>query len=363
MIRQALITTLTSTGVSLGATTAHEQRYAALLCARFALDHVRMTNSGTEANLHALAGARHFTGRRRVVVFAGAYHGGVLSFPISIGADGPCASAAANVVDGADFVVAPRYNDAAAAADLIAATDDLAAVLVEPMQGAGGCIPASREFLAAVQAAASAKGALLILDEVMTSRLAPYGLGAEIMMGLQVRPDLVTLGKYLGGGLAFGAFGGREDVMAVYDPRREGALAHSGTFNNNTLVMAAGYAGLREVYTPEVCVAFNERGDRFRERLGRVAKGTRLGVTGRGSLIGLHFTEDGVEDIRCGEDVKGKERTDLRDLFWFEMLEAGFWTTRRGFISLMLDTPEADLDAFVEAVRAFLERHRDVMMV
>ncbi|GAB1317084.1 Glutamate-1-semialdehyde-aminomutase protein [Madurella fahalii] len=353
-IRQAILSTLDATGLSLGATTAHEQRYASLLCARFRLARVRTTNSGTEANLHALAGARRFTGRRKVVVFSGGYHGAVLSFP-----DG---RPAPNAVDPADFVVAPRYNHVPSALDAIAAAaadNDLAAVLVEPMQGSAGCIPATAEFLAAVQDAAHARGALFILDEVMTSRLAPHGLGVE--MGL--RPDLVTMGKYLGGGLAFGAFGGREDVMAVYDPRVEGALAHSGTFNNNTLVMRAGLAGLREVYTPEVCVRFREIGDNFRERLRGVARGTRMSFTGRGSLIGLHFTEDGTEDIRCKEDIKGKVRTDLRDLFWFEMLEAGFWTTRRGFIAMILDTPQSELDAFVGAVTQFLERHRDLMMV
>jgi glutamate-1-semialdehyde 2,1-aminomutase len=127
--------------------------------------------------------------------------------------------------------------------------------------------------------------------------------------------------------------------------------------------MCAGAAVLRGVYTPEVCVRFNEKGDRFRERLEEVARGSRLSLTGRGSLIGLHFTEDGVEEISCGGDVKGKERADLRDLFWFEMLEAGFWTTRRGFIAMILGTQDEELDRFVEAVKGFLERHRDIMMV
>jgi glutamate-1-semialdehyde 2,1-aminomutase len=351
LIRETLLSTFDSTGVSLGASTAHEQAFAELLCARFRLARVRMTNSGTEANLHALAGARHFTGRRKVVVFSGGYHGGVLSFP-----DG---RPAANVVDQADFVVAPRYNDVASAVETISAVGDLAAVLVEPVQGAGGCIPATREFLMAVRDAARAKGALFILDEVMTSRLAPGGLGVE--MGLE--PDLVTLGKYLGGGLAFGAFGGRENVMALYDPRIEGGLAHSGTFNNNTLVMATGRAALERIYTPEVCEGFNRSADEFRRKLSSLSKGTRLCFTGCGSLIGFHFTDDGRDEVLCGEDINGKERKDLRDLFWFEMLEAGFWTVRRGYIALILETSEAELDAFVEAVRAFLNRHHDIMLV
>ncbi|AEO60298.1 hypothetical protein MYCTH_2309422 [Thermothelomyces thermophilus ATCC 42464] len=353
--------TLEETGVSLGATTQHEQALAAELCARFRLARVRMTNSGTEANLHALAAARHVTGRRRVVVFSGAYHGAVLSFPNDHAGDaGDAAPAPApNTVDRADFVVVPRYNDLALARRVIEAADDLAAVLVEPVQGAAGCIPGGREFLAGVREAARSKGAVFILDEVKTSRLAPHGLGAELGLG----PDLVTLGKYIGGGLAFGAFGGREEVMRAYDPRVRGSLAHSGTFNNNTLAMSVGRTVLADVYTPDVCVRFNHKGDRFRERLAEVARGSRLSFTGRGSLIGLHFTEDGTEEITCREDVNRKQRTDLRDLFWFEMLEAGFWITRRGVIALILETPDEELDRFVEAVKNFLERHRDIMMV
>ena len=313
-----------------------------------------MANTGTEANLHALAAARHVTGRRKVLVFSGGYHGSVLAF-----AGG---APAANTVDKGDFVVVPRYNDLALAREVIASVvpeGGLAAVLVEAVQGAGGVIPGDGEFLRGLREAAREVGALFVLDEVMTSRLAPEGLG----VGMGLEPDLVTLGKYLGGGLAFGAFGGREEVMAVYDPRVEGGLAHSGTFNNNTLAMCAGHAALKEVYTEEVCVRFNEGGDAFRERLSAMARGTRLSFTGRGSLIGLHFTEDGVEDIRCGEDLKGRERPDLRDLFWFEMLEAGFWTTRRGMIAMILGTPDEELDRFVAAVTEFVARHRDIMVV
>jgi glutamate-1-semialdehyde 2,1-aminomutase len=125
--------------------------------------------------------------------------------------------------------------------------------------------------------------------------------------------------------------------------------------------MCVGEKVLGEVYTPEVCVGFNERGDKFRERLREVAKGSRVSFTGRGSLIGLHFTDDGVKDIACGEDIKGQVRPDLRDLFWFEILEAGFWTTRRGLIAMILGTPDDELDRFVEAVKGFLGRHRDIM--
>jgi len=100
-------------------------------------------------------------------------------------------------------------------------------------------------------------------------------------MGL--RPDLTTLGKYLGGSLAFGAFGGRRDIMAVFDPRSPGgALPHSGTFNNNTVTIRAGYAGLKHVHTPQVAEELNDRGQALLEKLQAVSKGTQLCFTGRG---------------------------------------------------------------------------------
>lgn len=309
-----------------------------------------MTNTGTEANLHALAAARHYTGKKKVVVFNGGYHGACFSFGGG--------QAAPNTADKGAFVVVQNYGDDEAAAEArrvieeTAREGDLAAVLVEGMQGAGGCLPGSKEFLLAAQEAAKNTGAIFILDEVMTSRLAPNGLGQELGLSL----DLVTLGKYLGGGFSFGAFGGRKEIMdSVYDPRVKGSLAHSGTFNNNTMTMCAGFAGLNQVFTEEVCVELNRVGDDLRVRLNGVAKGTRLRFTGRGSLIGLHFRENGT--------FESQERADLRDLFWFVMLEEGFWITRRGFIAMMLDTPKEELDRFVDAVGRFLERHTGIMMV
>jgi glutamate-1-semialdehyde 2,1-aminomutase len=110
----------------------------------------------------------------------------------------------------------------------------------------------------------------------MTSRVGPSGLQA--VLGL--KPDLTTFGKYLSGGLAFGAFGGRGDIMAIYDPRLPNSLADSG----NTLVMHAGYIGLSEIWKPEVAVEFNHLGDYFRAELEKVSKGTKMSVTGRGAM-------------------------------------------------------------------------------
>lgn len=194
-------------------------------------------------------------------------------------------------------------------------------------------------------------GVLVILDEVMTSRISPSGLAG--MLGLE--PDLKTFGKYLGGGLAFGAFGGRADIMAVFDPRLKGSVAHSGTFNNNTLVTHAGCAGLEKVYTPEVARGFTEAGNHLLARLNQVTQGTKMCFTGQGTLMACHFPKNGARTIHRGGDVE--EVDALKDLFWFEMLEQGFWMARRGFMALILDTPQSELDRFVAAVETFVSKN------
>lgn len=209
-------------------------------------------------------------------------------------------------------------------------------------------------------------GVIFILDEVMTSRLAPGGL-AELY---QLRTDLRTLGKYLGGGLAFGAFGGRADIMSAYDPRPSAAthprqstlntsIAPHGTFNNSTLAMYAGHAGLTQAYTPEICRELNAQGDWLRNELASVTKGTKMCFTGLGAILGSHFTEQGLQALSKDTD----EDWTLKQLFWFEMMEAGFWLTRRGLYSLVLGTPKEELSRFVNRVSAFLDRHQALVRV
>ena len=305
-IRQAL-----ADGTTLGAPNRYETQLAAAICGRFpSIELIRFCNSGTEANVMALSLARAATGRRKIVVFEGGYHGGVLYFhhggsPLNFPAP---------------FVVGD-YNDPAAA-ELV--DEDTAAVLVEPMLGSGGAIPGDRAFLQALRDAARDHGALLIFDEVMTSRLAWGGL-QEV---LAITPDLTTLGKYLGGGLAFGAFGGRRDLMELFDPSRPDALPHAGTFNNAVLTMAAGAAGLTQVLTRDEIARLNALGDRLREH--SAALGVR--ATGYGSMVGLH---------------------DVEHVF-FGMLERGYSYARRGFVALSLPLTEEDVDGFADALAAEL---------
>ncbi len=341
VIRAALDRALDG-GINYGASNLVEAQFARAVCDRFGLERVRFTNSGTEANLLAISLARIFTGRKRVLVFDGGYHGAVFGF----------AGGGSPINAPFDYVVAP-YNDIDATRALI--SDDIAAVILEPMIGSGGCIAAEPAFLAMLRAETTAHGALLILDEVMTSRLAPGGL--QSVHG--VKPDLTTFGKYIGGGMSFGAFGGRGDIMDLFDPRRPDALPHAGTFNNNVLTMNAGLTGLTEIYTPEAARALNARGDALRERLNALCRAADAPVqfTGIGSMLAVHTMRG---PIRTPADAT-KANAKLKELFFFDMLAQGIWLARRGMMTLCLPIGDAECDALANAVEEFLASRKSLM--
>lgn len=345
-IIQALHGALDS-GLVLGGPNEYEARLAELMCARFpAVDLVRFCNSGTEGNMMCLSLARAITGRPRVLAFNGGYHGGLFSF----------AGGSASPMNAAGDVVLGDYNDAEGARALIREHgEQLAAVILEPMMGSAGCIPAEADFLAVLREGCDATGALLLFDEVMTSRLAPGGMQERT----GVRPDLVAFGKYLGGGVSFGAFGGREDLMERLDPSRPAALVHSGTFNNNVLTMAAGLAGLEKVLTPEAAKRLNDGGDRLRDRLQATAdeRGIPARIMGIGSMICIHLQ---AEPIRRPADTAATP-DDKRKLLHLELMLRGFYIARRGFMSLSLALEPGDHDDFVTAFGEILDEHRGVL--
>lgn len=325
-------------GLSLGAHNTYEARFAATLIERFpALELVRFTNSGTEANLMAVSLARVVKQRPAIAVAVGGYHGGLLYF----GGGGSPVNAPY------DVVLLP-YNDTQESLTLISDNAErLAAVVIEPVMGSAGCIPATADYLHGLREITTAKDVLLIADEVMTSRLGPHGALAEH----GITPDLMTLGKYLGGGLSFGAFGGRRDLMQRFDPASPQALPHAGTFNNNVLTMAAGLAGLTEVLDDDVIIALNDRGDRFRASLHSAVRDFGWCATGSGSMIGLHPVHG---PVHSPSDLSSAD-TQLRELLFLELLERGWYIAMRGFMSLSLDITDDDTDGFVHAVSDILE--------
>ena len=313
------VSTALQAGFALGATHEREIVLAELLCQRFdALERVRFTNSGTEANLMAIGTAIHHTGKSGVGVFERAYHGGVLSFDHG-----------AHPLNVPHRFIIAQFNDIDGL-DRLFADQDLGCVLVEAVQGAGGCIPATDAFLHELQRRCRQHGVLLILDEVMTSRLDPGG--AQRLYGIE--PDLMTLGKYVGGGMTFGAFGGRAGVMDAFEPAAGGTLTQAGTFNNNVVTMTAAITALTELLDDDKLMAVNRRGDRLRTALAKTfdRHGLAMTVTGRGSMLNVHADDDR-----------------LLELFFHRMLADGHYLARRGFMALSFEITDSHIDDLVAA--------------
>ena len=375
-------------GWNFGAESLYEKELASKVTKRFAaggVDLVRFTNSGTEANTLAVGTAIHWTGgRRKVLVFSNSYHGATMFFPMDLcrwvhfmsSAPRP-PPLASNLPH--DFVMAPYNNipETKAITDNLPA-DSLAAIMVEAVQGGSGCRPATREFLLYLRETATELGALFIIDEVMTSRLGPSGVLATL--GLEA--DLMSLGKWIGGGMTFGAFGGRRDIMEVYNPGRGSkTLWHPGTFNNNVFSMSTGIVGL-DIYNEQKVNEFNARGDRMKAGLTKLLLETglypqehaehlqdireidsfegetrlytgddqliplpRVLISGRGTMLNLRFT--------------GTDASEWHSLYYHFMLDQGIYMASRGYTPMNLEITDEDVDMFVGAVRKFITIHLD----
>jgi glutamate-1-semialdehyde 2,1-aminomutase len=333
-------------GVSLSSLNTKEVELAELIAQRIpSMEQIRFCNSGSEAVLFAAQVARHATNRPKLLVFNGCYHGGFMTYgpvdpPLSISF--PLIKATYNEVAGTRAVL--RAN-----------APDIAAVLVEPIMGAGGAIPATTEFLNMLREETRRAGIVLIFDEVMSSRLAPGGV-----QGLRgISPDMTTLGKFWGGGFAFGAFGGARDFMRHLDSTAGGVLSQGGTFNNNVVAMSAGLVGARDVYTPEACLRLNSLGDSLRLQLNALGRSLGIGfqATGLGGVLNTHWHDAIITEPSMVESPTSP----LRRLFQLEMIERGYFVAQRGMINLSLPMKEADTKGFVGAVREYLTRNADLL--
>ncbi|KAM0745651.1 PLP-dependent transferase [Meredithblackwellia eburnea MCA 4105] len=339
LIKRTIVDALED-GIQLGAHTKAESNFASLIQKRFpSMELVRFANSGTEANLLAISTAIRFTGRRKVVVFEGGYHGSLLSHFQKNETAGAAQSNAALSVP-YDFHVA-RYNDISELKLVFSEfSSEIAAVIVEPMLGAGGCIPGNPDFLHSIRKLCTESGTVLIFDEVQTARLS---VGGRQKL-LDLNPDITTLGKFFGGGFAFGCFGGRKDIMSLFDSRVEGAVSHGGTFNNSILTLKCGAVALEHLLTPQRLQLLNEKGDELRNNLNRLFSETSspFEITGLGSINQLHCT------------MLGEQSRKGLDLLFFKLLEKGFWIAQRGLLALSFENNSEQLDEFVRAIEECL---------
>src|SRR5215213_7959606 len=286
-----------------------QTRLAQIIVDRVAsVDMVRFCNSGSEAVMNALRAARAFTNRDLIVKMEGGYHGTYDDVEVSVRPDpgdpaaGPDRAPTAllgtrgvpeNTID--NVLVTP-LNDIEAVERLMRERGtDVAAVIIEPVMGSSGMLPADRAFLEALRVLTLELDALLIFDEVMSFRLEPGGMQQHY----RVRPDLTTFAKIIGGGFPVGGFGGRSSVMEQFDPLRPAPLWQSGTFNGNLITMVAGVAAM-EAYTPAEVGRINALGERLRDGLRAALQdaGVPAAVTGYGSFAGVHLGATAVHTYR-----------------------------------------------------------------
>ncbi len=348
-VHQAMVTQA-SQGTVHGTANELQVQLAELLRKRVpSVERIRFCNSGTEATLFALRAAKAFTGKPKIMKMEGGYHGSHDQVAVAM-APPYGTNATAGLSPGAlSEVLLGSFNDLEVTATLIRQhRDELAAVIVEPMMGAAGAIPAEPAFLEGLRAVTAECGVLLVLDEIITFRLG-FG-GIQERYGIQ--PDLTTFGKIIGGGLAVGAFGGRADIMATYDPTRPGAIVHSGTYNGNAATMAAGQKTL-ELFDREAVTRLNQAGDDLRARLNETldAAGIDGIVAGIGSVLQLHFM---AAPLRNARDANRGDRRLLR-LMHLSLLNRGvFAAARQMYVLSTAMTPET-LDQFVRHFTAALQ--------
>ena len=343
-------------GLSFGAATEREVEMAELICNIVpSVEMVRMVNSGTEAVMSAIRAARGFTGRDKLVKFAGCYHGhtdamlvkagsGVMTqgLPGSSGVPQGCTK---------DTLTA-TYNDLGSVEALFEANpNEIAAVIVEPVGANMGVVLPEPGFLEGLRAICDANGALLIFDEVITGFRLQLD-GAQGFYG--VRPDLTTFGKIIGGGMPVGAYGGRRDIMSMVAPT--GPVYQAGTLSGNPVAMAAGLAQLKLLRdTPDLYAKLNRAGDEFFTMLDGILNdaGVPHCLNHVGSLGSVFFTPEKVSNYA------GAQTSDTgKYMAYFKhMLDSGVYLAPSQFEAMFLSTAhtEADLQRTLDAVREFVK--------
>ncbi len=342
-------------GTSFGIPTELETQIAELACSMAPnVDQIRFVNSGTEACMSAVRLARGYTNREKIIKFSGCYHGHSDAFLIEAGS-GAITFGSPNspgVTSGtAKDTLLACYNDLENVADIFDAnSDEIAAVIVEPVAGNMGCIPPEKGFLEGLRSRCDQSGALLIFDEVMTGFRLAKG-GAQELLG--VNADIATYGKVIGGGLPVGAFGGRKEIMAHLAP--EGPVYQAGTLSGNPLAMSAGLATLSILSaSPELYTSLKTKTKYLKNEMAQILdeKGIPYQLNQLGSMMSLHFTEDPVVDFQSAS----RGNNPLFNAYFHGMLKRGIYLPPSAFESYFLNDALSyeDLSKTLEAFKDFL---------
>ncbi len=347
-------------GLSFGAPTQAESDLAELVISMFdSIDKIRFVSSGTEAVMSAIRLARGYTNRDDIVKFTGCYHGHSDSLLVQAGSGAATFGNPSSPGVPADFTkhtLLAEYNNIESVKKCFNDSKNIACVIIEPIAGNMGLVPADKEFLHELRELCDANGTLLIFDEVMSGFRATVH-GAESITG--VKPDIVTLGKVIGGGMPVGAFGARADIMAKLSP--EGPVYQAGTLSGNPVAMAAGLAAISKLKkNAQVISVLNERAKRLVEGMQKEALGCgiTMQIDTRGSMFGFFFNEKPVKNFAdaCNSDAE------LFAKFHSLMLREGFYFAcslyETGFISTAVTDDMID-DTIKASARVFKEVTND----
>tara|TARA_B100000809_G_scaffold224918_1_gene235426 strand:- start:5862 stop:7148 length:1287 start_codon:yes stop_codon:yes gene_type:complete len=329
-------------GTSFGAPTPGENELAELIIEAVAsVEKVRLVNSGTEATMSAVRLARGYTGRDLIVKFAGNYHGHVDSLLVAAGS-----SAATLSVPNSPGVTAGtsqdtlvlEFNDCQALEEAFASHgDQIAGVIMEPIVGNMGCVPASSEFAQAVRQLTADAGALLIMDEVMTGFRVAYG-GAQSL--LQIAPDLTTMGKIVGGGMPIGAYGGRADIMDHVLP--VGKVFQAGTLSGNPIATAAGSATLKTLRDENPYPQLESQGAKLAD--GLAAAASAAGIPHQlqrvGSMMTLFFHTGPID----GWEQAALCNTEQFSRYFWGLMDRGVYMPCSQYEALFVSTAHSDED-------------------
>lgn len=341
---EAAVIEAVKNGLSFGAPTLAETELAKEVVGLFdSMDKVRFVSSGTEAVMSAIRLARGFTLRDDIVKFEGCYHGHSDALLVQAGSGAATFGNPSSPGVPADFTkhtLLAKYNDIESVKRCFEQSSGIACVIIEPIAGNMGLVPATKEFLAKLRTLCDAHGALLIYDEVMSGfRASLYG--AESITG--TKPDLLTLGKVIGGGMPVGAFGGRREIMAQLSP--EGPVYQAGTLSGNPVAMAAGLAAIKKLKAhATVLKTLEARARRLVEGMKAAADahGIALHVDVRGSMFGFFFNDAPVMNF----DDALRSDTARFAAFHRGMLEEGFYFACSQFETGFIST--AITDAMIE---------------
>jgi glutamate-1-semialdehyde 2,1-aminomutase len=355
-IRAAVATALES-GTSFGTPNPYEVEMAELIVELVpSVQKVRMCNSGTEATMSAIRLARGYTGRSKIIKFAGCYHGHVDSLLVKAGSGaltlGNPDSAGIPASFAAETIVLD-YNDPEGLQEAFADHgDEIAAIIVEPFPANCGLILPDEGYLELLRELCTAKGSVLIFDEVMTGFRVAAG-GVQELVG--ITPDLTALGKIIGGGLPVGALGGRSEIMDYLAPL--GPVYQAGTLSGNPLAMAAGIASLKKLKDNKPYPLFEKLGAQIRDALldAASAKGLPLQVPQVGSMFALFFSDARVRNF---DDATGSATDQFSKLFHFA-LERGVYLPPSAYETCFLCTAH-DGEAIERAVEVLSEGIRSL---